>query len=427
MNKELDDLLSHINDNFRFGSQIRQGIVDQWFKEYSLKIEEKLTIYDELDALQINIVDHPKTVLKANLLKLFKCIELENEISRSLLINWFNQNNMDKSIRENILINLTSKGYKIIDDTQQEKNKIDFDLALPDDLFDNDLNSLLDSDSFISHIDSLENVIDKSWNIKYLNQINSGDELKRNKSLSNLVEANSKLVWKIVKNYSGLATVGFNEKDMYQVGVIGLLKAAEKFDVSLEYQFSTYATWWIRQAITRGIANYSTLIRIPVHYREKMNRFIKTENELWDELARPATTFEISKAMEAPINVIEDLRFYILQSNLDSLDRLVGEDGSTALGELVLDEHLNSPDEEYYKVELRNVIDDIFQGELTEREIQVLYHRLGFNNDETMTLEEIGQLFKVTRERIRQIEAKALRKLRKSKAIKVLKEYMYEY
>lgn len=404
MDKKLDDLLSHINDNFRFGSKIKQNIVDQWFKEYTLEIEEKFTVYDELDSLQIEIIDHPKTVLKANLLKLFKCIDQENEINRSILIKWFNQNNIDESIQEN--------------------NEIDFDI--PDDLLENDLDSLLDDDSFIDHVDSLEDVIDKSWNIEYLSQIHSGDELKRNKSLSNLVEANRKLVWKIVKHYSGLATVGFDENDMYQVGVIGLLKAAEKFEVSLGYQFSTYATWWIRQAITRGVADYSTLIRIPVHYREKMNKFIKIENELWNELARPATTFEISKEMGEPIDVIEELRFYISQSNLDSLDRIVGEGESTSLGELVLDENLNMPDEEYYKIELRNTIGEIFQSNLKEREIQVLYYRFGFKNDETKTLEDIGQMFNLTRERIRQIEAKALSKLRKTKTTTVLKEYLYE-
>lgn len=127
MNKKLDDLISHIKDNFRFGSKIKQNIVDQWFKEYTLKVEERFTVYDELDALQIEIIDHPKTVLKANLLKLFKCIELENEINRSILINWFNQNNIDESIQENILSDLMRKGYIIIDDTQQEKNENDFD------------------------------------------------------------------------------------------------------------------------------------------------------------------------------------------------------------------------------------------------------------------------------------------------------------
>jgi RNA polymerase primary sigma factor len=425
MNKNIDDLRSHINDNFRFGSKIEQKIVDRWFKEYTLDIEEKFDVYNELDSLQIKVIDFPKTVFKAKLLKLFKCIELETEIKRSILIKWFKQNNLDESIQENILSDLTRKNYIIIDDISQKKNEIGFDI--PDDLLENDLDSLLDDDSFIEHVDSLEDVIDRSWNIEYLNQIHSGDESKRNKSISNLVKANRKLVWKIVKRYSGLATVGFDMNDMYQVGVIGLLKAAEKFNVSLGYQFSTYATWWIRQAITRGIADYSTLIRIPVHYREKMNKFIKTENELWNELARPATTIEISKEMEEPINVIEELRFYISQSNLDSLDRLVGNEENTSLGELVLDEDSTLPDKEYYKIELRNTIGEIFQSNLTEREMQVLQYRFGFNKDETKTLEDIGQIFNVTRERIRQIEEKALMKLRKPKTTTILKEYLYEY
>ncbi|MBX0358355.1 RNA polymerase sigma factor RpoD/SigA [Halobacillus sp. Nhm2S1] len=426
MDKMLDDLLSHINDNFRFGSKIKQNIIDQWFNDYTLDIEERFIVYDELDSLQIEIIDYPKTVLKAKLLKFFKCIERENEINKSILIKWFNQNNIDESIKENILSDLTREKYIIIDDTLQDENEIDFDFDIPDDLLENDLDTLLNDDSFTDHVDSLEDVIDKSWNIQYLNQIHLGDELKRNKSLSNLVEANRKLVWKVVKRYSGIATVGFDENDMYQVGVIGLLKAAKKFDVSLGYQFSTYATWWIRQAITRGIADYSTLIRIPVHYREKMNKFIRIENELWNELARPATTFEISKAMEEPIEVIEELRFYISQSNLDSLDRLVGGDETTPLGELVFDENTDMPDEEYFKIELKNIIREILQSNLSKREVQVLYYRFGCKNEKPKTLEDIGQIFNVTRERIRQIEAKALLKLQKPKTTTVLKEYLYE-
>lgn len=193
------------------------------------------------------------------------------------------------------------------------------------------------------------------------------------------------------------------------------------------HQFSTYATWWIRQAITRAIADYSTLIRVPVHYREKMNKFIRVENKLWNELARPATILEISKEMDEPIEVIEELRFYISQSNLDSLDRLVGGDENTSLGQLVLDENSNMPDEEYYKLELRNTISEVFQSNLTEREMQVLQYRFGFKNDETKTLEDIGKIFNLTRERIRQIEAKALRKLQKPKTTTILKEYLYEY
>lgn len=427
MNTKLDDLLSYINNHLRFGSKIKQIIVDKWFKEYSLKVEEKLAVYDELDNLQIEIIDHPKTLLKANLFKLFKCIDIETKVNRSVITNWLNNNNIDENIQENILNDLIIKGYVINDDTQQENNRHDLNSKLTDDLFENDLDLLLEDENFIEEVDSLKDVIDKSWNNKYLAQIQFGDENKRKESTSNLVEANKNLVWKIVKRYSSFATVGFDRDDMYQVGVTGLLKAAEKFDISLGYQFSTYATWWIRQTITRGIANYSTLIRIPVHYREKMKKFINTENELWNKFARPPTAFEISKEMKEPIEIINNLRFYIAQSNLDSLDRLVGEGKNTALSELILDEDNNTPDEEYNKIELRNTIDDFFLEELSEREIEVLRYRLGFNDDQTMTLEEIGKIFNLTRERIRQIEVKAIRKLRKSEKITVLKEYIYEY
>ncbi|TWT25303.1 RNA polymerase sigma factor RpoD/SigA [Planomicrobium sp. CPCC 101110] len=425
MNNQLNDLLSYINDNLRFGSKIKQDIVDQWFKEYTLEIEERFTVYDELDSLKIEIIDHPKTTLKAKLLKLFKCIEQNNEINKSILTHWFNQNSINEYIQESILSDLAKRDYIIIDDTLLDERNADFDI--PDYLLEDDLDSLLDDTSFINHVDSLEEIIDKSRNIEYLTQIHADDELKRIKALSNLVEANKKLVWKVVRKYSSLSTVGFDEKDMYQVGVIGLLKAAEKFDVSLGNQFSTYAIWWVRQAITRGIADYSTTIRIPVHYREKMNKFIRIENELWNELARPATAFEISKEMKESNEVIEELRFYIAQSNLDSLDRLVGEEETTSLGEFVLDENFNTPDVEYLKIELRNTIGDIFQLYLTERETQVLNYRFGFKNEERKTLEDIGLIFNVTRERIRQIEAKALKKLQKQKISGLLREYLNEH
>jgi len=411
-------------ENLRFGSKIEQKTIDQWFSEYTLSIEDKFAVYEELDSLQIGIIDLPKTALKANLLKLFKCIEGEIEINKSILIKWFNQNNIDETIQENIVSDLTKRDFIIVDDLAQDDN--DFDI-LDDFLEDNDLDSLLDDDSFIDHVDSLEDVIDKSRNNEYLARLDSDDELIRKRSLSNLVEANVKLVWKIVKRYSGFSTVGFNENDMFQAGMIGLLKAADRFDLSLGNQFSTYASWWIKQSITRGIADYSTLIRIPVHMREKMNKFIRIENELWNELARPATTAELAEAMDEPIDFIEELRFYISQSNLDSLDRQVGEDGYTALGQLVVDESIHTPEEEVDVLDLIETLSEIFQASLGEREIEVLNYRFGLENEEDMTLEEVGKIYNLTRERIRQIEAKALRKLRHPKRSKVLKEYMYEY
>lgn len=421
MKKDFEFLISYINDNYRFGSKIKQHVIDQWFLKYQLEIEERFAIYNELDSLDITIIDLPNGFIKSVIFKLFKCIKNETEIEKSILTKWLNENGIEKELQEKIISELERENYIIIEN-RQENNGLD----LLNDLIDDDLDIILEDEEFLKYVDSLNEVIDKSRNIDYLINLQSEDEKQRIESLSNLVIANKKLVWKIVKHYQGFSSVGFDLNDMYQAGVIGLLKAAERFEVSRGFQFSTYATFWIRQSITRGIADYSTLIRIPVHYREKMNKFLRVENELWNELARPATTEELALAMDEPVKVIEDLRFYIVQSNMDSLDRLVGDDQSTTLTELIEDDKIKQPEEEYYHVELKEIFKKILKIKLTEKEMQILMYRFGFYNDETMTLEEIGQIYNVTRERIRQIEAKALKKLKKSKDIKELKEYLYE-
>lgn len=412
-------------ENIRFGSKINQTVIDKWFEEYTLKVEDKFVVYDELESLQVEVIGQSKNTLKTKLNRLYICIAKESQIKRSTLIKWFNQNNINEHIKIDIEKNLARRGLIVVEDKVKETEYVD--IKIFDDLLEDDLDTLLDDESFIEHVDLLEDVIDKSRNIEYLTQIHAGDEFKRIKSLGYLIEANKRLVWKVVKHYLGKATVGFDQSDMFQAGVIGLLKAVDKFDVSMGNQFSTYAIYWIRQAITRGIADHSTLIRIPVYYREKMNKFLQVEKELWNELARPATTFELSEKMEEPLEIIEEIRFYILQSNLDSLDRLVGEDKTTSLVELVLNNNANYPEDEFTKVELGDTINNIFESELTKRELEVLNYRFGLINDDPKTLEDIGRIFNVTRERIRQIEAKALSKLRKPKTTEILKEYFYEH
>lgn len=424
MNNTLEKLLDHINDNLLFGSKIKQSVVDQWFKEYILDIEEKLMVYDELESLQINIIDLPVNKQKEKIYKLFKCIEQHKEINKSVLTSWFENNKIDSSLRENILNVLTGQGYNLIDDIQQDKDDTEIDIDIPDDFFDDDLDTLLEDENFYKYVESLEDVITSSKNIEYLSNLHSNNEEIKTKSLSNLVEANEKLVWKIVQRYSNLSTVGFDVYDMYQVGVLGLLRAAEKFDISLGNQFSTYAIWWIRQAITRGIADHSTMIRVPVHYREKMNKFIRVENELWNKYARPANTKELAEEMDETIEEIERIRFYIAQNNLDSLDRLVNEADDTALGDFIENENIGLPEDEYFKKEIREIIEKIFEAILTDREIEILCYRFGLINDETLTLEEIGKIYGVTRERIRQIEAGALKKLQSKKRTKILKEFL---
>lgn len=428
MNSEIEELLSYINDNLRFGSKIKQSVIDHWFNRYSLKIEEKFLVYEELDSLKIEVLDHPKERIKAQLIRLYKCIAEETEIKKSVLMEWLSKNKIDEHLHETIFEELNKGNYIIIEDTLSDPYTEEQDFDFIDDDFEDDLDSLLDDDEFIDEVDSLEDVVDKSRNIDYLIQLNNDDAIKSKKALDYLVEANTRLVWKVVKHYSGLSTIGFDLDDMYQVGMEGLMKAAERFDVSLGNTFSTYAIHWIRQAITRGIADYGTLIRIPVHYREKMNKFIRIENELWNKLARPATTHELAEEMEISVDEVEEVRFYIEQSNLESLDRTVSESGDTHLGELLPDEQTPTPEVLAIHSDRRFVLEKELCKRLTDREEEVIHYRFGFTeNGEIMTLEEIGSIFNVTRERIRQIESKAIKRLKQHKESEMLKEYLYEY
>src|SRR5699024_656432 len=348
---------------------------------------------------------------------------------KSVLIEWFAKEKIDKNIQDNFFEKFANEGFiPIVDDVPLEIKKEEQELDFLDDFASEDLDSLIEDDKFIEEVESLEEAVDKSRNIEYLIQLKSDDETLNKKALYNLVEANSNLVWKVVKHYAGLSSVGLDVEDMYQVGMEGLMKAAEKFDVSLGFTFSTYAVHWIRQSITRGIADYSTLIRVPVHYREKMNKFIKMESELWNELARPATNSELSKAMDVTIDEINKIKFYIEQSNLTSLDLYVGNEEDSNLGEFIPDDDSPTPEKVLMDLDRSNVIKESLSARLTDREEEIIYYRFGFlDGGEGMTLEEIGNIYNVTRERIRQIESKALGRLRHNTTSRLLKEYLHEY
>lgn len=425
MNSKLAKLISYINDNLRFGSKIQQTAIDRWFKEYSLNLEDKLVVYKELKLLNIEVIDYSKALLKSKIGILLKSIEQNQEIKKSAILKWFRDENIEHGMQEKVITSLEKQGYTIIDDVRQTYTDLNFDFL--DDIEDDDLNSLLEDQEFIDKVDSLKNVVDKSYNIEYLVQMNSEDSKKRETALDNLVEANDKLVWKVVMHYSKQATISFDMNDMYQVGMQGLLKAAKKFDVSLGYQFSTYATWWIRQAIVRGIADFSASIRIPVHYRERMNKFIRIENQLCNDFGRPATRKELSKELGISEKETEEIIFFISQSNLDSLDRPIGNEGGSYLGDFSPDKNMPTPEKEYMKFELRKILEEVLDSALSEKEKKIIYFRYGLYDGRDHTLEEIGKVFKVTRERIRQIEAKALRKLQHPKSTRILKEFLNDY
>jgi len=333
----------------------------------------------------------------------------KNVLEYQEVIDAFSEMNLQTDDIERIYDSLENSGVDVIgfiEDTPEEKE--DLDLSVPENVRIDDPVRM-----YLKEIGKVP-LLTADEEVKLAERMEQGDE----EAKKQLAEANLRLVVSIAKRYVGR---GMSFLDLIQEGNLGLIKAVEKFDFRKGYKFSTYATWWIRQAITRAIADQARTIRIPVHMVETINKLSRVQRQLLQENGREATPEEIAKEMEiSPAKVREIMK--IAQEPV-SLETPIGEEEDSHLGDFIQDTEMVVPADAAAYSLLKEQLMEVLST-LTDREQQVLRLRFGLDDGKARTLEEVGTQFGVTRERIRQIEAKALRKLRHPSRSKKLKDFL---
>lgn len=385
----------------------------------------KKTVRKAVKKTETAKIDNNIAISKDNFLtKLEGIVEIARKnkdvIESDRLNDYFKDLNIDSNQYEKICDYLENNGITIMNINDMEDDLFDDALPEVDDDADLDIGdditlSIMSDDPVKIYLKEIGNypLLSMDEEVELAKKIAEGDQ----SATDRLTESNLRLVVSIAKKYVGR---GLSFLDLIQEGNLGLIKAVDKFDYSKGYKFSTYATWWIRQAITRSIADQSRTIRIPVHMSEVINKAYRISRSLLQELGREPTEEEIAKEMNLPVDKVRE----IMKISADpiSLDTPIGEEDDSHLGDFIKDDTIMGPEDAAAYTMLQDQIQKLLTT-LSEREQRVLILRFGLLDGRTRTLEEVGKEFNVTRERIRQIEAKALRKLRHPNRARMLRGF----